>query len=98
MPLNNTCIDGPTISIGQGVGGVYALGEGICTVIDGLNCAVLAPHYVYFGGGTLQMVSAVCLMGSSIVVGLGLSCKKVGNHIVDSANVINPFMNITKTV
>lgn len=67
IELHNTCMDDPTILIGQGVGGVYALGEGICAVIDGLNCSVSKARCVYFGGGTLQMVSTVCLMGSSIV-------------------------------
>lgn len=95
--------------IGQAGLGAYAFAEGGGSIVDGTIYLVPGVRWLYYSGGALQVVSAACLLGASVVGsicppagyavgGVGWGVSKIGNRIVDSANTVNPAPCLTKVV
>jgi hypothetical protein len=95
--------------IGQTIAGAYTMGEGGCAIVDGYTCPVPGVSLCYFGGGACQLVGGSCLVASACtgaicppagwtIAGLGYALRKVGNYVIDKANIVNPAPSITKIV
>jgi hypothetical protein len=95
--------------LGQSLAGAYTIGEGSCAIVDGVACPVPGISLCYYGGGAFQIIGGSCLIASAVagtlsspvgwaVAGLGYSFRKLGNHIIDGTNLVNPVPCITKVV
>ncbi len=95
--------------VGQVCLGSYAVAQGGAALYDGCVTPVVYTKPLYIVGGTCQVVSGCCILGSTALVnicspvalvvgGFGWSLNKVGNYIVDKTNKVDPNISVSKVL
>lgn len=109
MSEGTTYLLGNATIVGQSIAGGYTLSEGACAIVDGITYPVPGVSALFYAGGACQIASGTVLIATSLTssfcppigwvgASVGFGLKRLGNRIVDAANVANPLPTITKVV